>query len=148
MIVLNLMDCLLGDIVVFEVDYWEVRQRFRHLIFFGIGYWFGFNCVLFGCTWLFFTRTGFRFIELKLTSTPKVLFIVPEKKFEINFSHLIPPRLSSRRGTHTSLLKLLSNLNRSFPGLVLSLHLSYIRRVSWLFSRFFIISITLLFALQ
>ena len=88
MIDLNKKDCFFGVIVVFEVNYWEVRRRFRLLTFFGAGVWFGFNSVFFRRTWFSFIRTGFRFIKLKVTSAPPVPFFVPEEKFDVYCSHL------------------------------------------------------------
>ena len=60
-----------------------------HPTFFGAGDWFGFNRVLFLFTWLFFTRTGFRFTKLEINSAPPALFSFPKMKTEVNCSHLI-----------------------------------------------------------
>ena len=97
---------------------------------------------------VFFTKIVSRLIELKITYAPLVLSIVPEKKSEINLGNSSFPRSSSRLVTHTFLFKLLSNLIGTFPRLVMFLRHSINRRVSGLFSRLFMNSITFLFAPQ
>ena len=145
MIDLKTMFCLFGDIVVFEVDCWEVRRRVGFTSF-GAGYWFGFSCVLFRCIRFFLATTGFCLIEFKVTPAPR--FSLFRKKVLDQFEPLHPFLVCPVVVGHTFICFSCYQIwNRRFPALVISVRLSISRRVG-LFSRLFIISISFLFAPQ